>query len=124
MKKDNQKNDHILMIGAVLLFILSGFFIFRFPGAKKQDNSIIGKASLTIDFSNGKKRIFEGEIVKGETLIDALNQASKAGGFSVETFTANEEKLWRWYLNNNPVNKPPYEITLNPNDEILIKYAQ
>jgi hypothetical protein len=42
----------------------------------------VGFNSWIIDFGNGKKRSFEGNIVKGETPIDAFIQASKAGNVS------------------------------------------
>ncbi len=130
MKKKNIKSEYILITVAVLLLILSWIFILQFSGANKlkdgtiQAPKIIGTAFLTIDFGNGQKRAFEGAIVENETVVDALNQASKAGGFSIETFVANKEKSWHWYLNNQSVKSPLHEIILSPNDEILIKYAR
>ncbi len=139
MKKDKQKGDYILITTAVLLLILSGFLVFWFsPGQFSPFSSapkIIGEASLTIDFSNGEKRVFEGEVVENENLLNVLNQAAKAGNLrykldgennvaAIETFTANKTKTWQWHINGKKVEKPFYEIIVRPNDEILIKYAQ
>jgi len=135
----NKKNDYVLMVVAVLLLILSAGAIFWFSG-KRQDNNIsqsaqkiIGRAALTIDFSDGNKRNFEGEIVENETLIDVLIQASKAGNFSykldgennlaaVDSFTRNKNKSWHWYLNDKKNDKPLGEIILKSGDEILLQY--
>lgn len=135
----NKKNDFILMLAALLLLILSASAIFWFSG-KRQDNNIsqsapkiIGKAVLTIDFGNDKKRAFEGEIINGETLFDALSQSSKAGNFSyqldeknnlaaIEDFIRNNNKSWHWYLNDKKIDKSLNEIILKSGDKILIKY--
>ena len=142
MNKNNQKNEYILMLAALLLLILIGSIATWFPSAKKQNGDIatqslepkiIGRAALAIDFSNGNKRNFEGEIVENETLIDVLNQASKAGNFSyqldeknnlaaIEDFTAKASKSWRWYFNGEIINKPLSEVILKDGDKILIKY--
>jgi len=67
--------------------------------------------------------------------MNILNQAAKAGDLhykldarnsviAIENFTANKIKAWQWHINGKKVEKPFYEIIVNPNDEILIKYAQ
>jgi len=138
----NKKDDYILMIVAVLLLILIGSIATWFPSAKKQNGDIttqslepkiIGRAALTIDFSDGNKRNFEGEIIEGETLFDALNQTSKAGNFSykldeednlaaIDSFTRDKNKSWHWYLNDEKIDKPLGEIILKSGDEILLQY--
>lgn len=137
----NKKDDYVLMLAALLLLILCGSVIFWFSSAKKQDNNvsqflapkIIGKAELTIDFGNGEKRVFEGEIIENETLIDVLTQASLAGKFSykldnknnlaaIENFAAKAGKSWHWRLNDEKISKPLNEIILKSGDKILIKY--
>ena len=139
MKKDDQKNDYVLMLAALLLLILSAGAIFWFSG-KRQDNDIslsgpkiIGQAELTIDFGNGEKRVFEGEIIEGETLVDALNQAANAGLFyyqldgennvaAIESYTSNKNKSWYWYLDDKKVGGSSKGIILKSGDKILIKY--
>ncbi|MCX6813818.1 MAG: DUF4430 domain-containing protein [Candidatus Azambacteria bacterium] len=137
----NKKDDYVLMLFALLLLILSASVIFWFSGNKQDNNisqsapKIIGQAELTVDFGNGQKRVFEGEIIDGETLLDALNQASKAGNFSykldeknnlavIEDFIRNNNKSWHWYLNDKKIDKSLNEIILKSGDKILIKYAQ
>ncbi len=135
----NKKNDYILMLAALLLLILSANTIFWFSGNRRDNDisqsapKILGKATLTTDFGNGSERIFEGNIVEGETLLDALNQASKAGNFSYQldeennlaaigSFTRNKNKSWHWYLNDKKIDKPLGEIILKSGDEILLQY--
>lgn len=142
MSKNKAKNDRILMITAVLLLILSGGAIFWSFNVKNNNSAlqvlppkIIGQAALTIDFGGGEKRAFEGDIVKNETLVDVLIQASKAGNFSykldeksqlaaVENFSKNNKKFWQSYINGQRVEKPFYEVVVKPNDKILMKYVQ
>ncbi len=137
-KKQNN-NDYFLMLSAVLLLIATGSVVGWFSIKKESialverpKFQIIGNVVFTIDFGSGKKRSFEGDIVKGEAPTDALSQASKAGSFSykfdeksnlaaVDNFTKNSDKSWRWYLNGEKISKP-YEISLHANDKILIKY--
>lgn len=140
MKKSNQKDDLILITAALLLLVISGAVVFWFSIKKEPvapagqpKMEIIGSVVLTIDFGSGKKRSFEGDIVKGETPIDALIQASKAGNLyykfdeknslaAIDNFVKNSEKSWQWYLNDKKVDKPPSEIILKADDNILIKY--
>lgn len=132
-----KKNDLILILSAVSFLILSGFLIFQFSylksGLKTQSPKIIGRASLTIDFGNGEKRAFEGEIAEGETLVHALGQAAKAGNFSykldeknnlaaIDDFSGGKNKSWFWYLNGEKISKPINEISLKSGDKILIKH--
>jgi TPP-dependent trihydroxycyclohexane-1,2-dione (THcHDO) dehydratase len=139
MKNMNKKNDYILMLAALLLLILSASAIFWFSGNRRDNDisqsapKILGKATLTTDFGNGSERIFEGDIVEGETLLDALNQASKAGNFSyqldeknnlaaIDSFIRNKNKSWHWYLNDKKIDKLLGEIILKSGDEILLQY--
>lgn len=127
------------MLSAILLLTIVGFVVsFSFkkeltvPAAEQSKMEIIGSVILTIDFGSGKKRSFEGDIVKGETPIDTLIQASKAGNFSyrfdeksslsaIESFVKNSEKSWYWYLNGKKMLRP-YEIFLQAGDKISITY--
>ena len=128
------KNDYILIFSAVCLLLLSGFVIFSLsfkPALISQ--KIAGKAVLTVDFGNGDKRSFEGEIIEGETVIDALTQASLAGSFSykldeknnlasIGNFIKDNNKTWQWYLNEKKISEPLNKVQLNANDRVLIKY--
>lgn len=139
MQKKLIKNDKVLMFSTALILIISGLVIWRFSYVEKYEDyqnqapGIIGKATLIIDFGGGKKRAFEGEIVENETIVDILNQASKAGNFSykldeksrlvaVESFLKDDEKFWQGYVNNQKIDKPLNEIIIKNGDDILIKY--
>lgn len=140
MEKNYRKNDFILIIAAVLLLILSGGAIFWSFNVKNNNSvsqalppKIIGQAALTIDFGNGERRAFEGDIVENETLIGVLTQASKAGDFSykldkksdlaaIEEFTTDGKKSWHWYLNGKKIDKLPSETIIEDGDKILIMY--
>lgn len=127
------------MAAAVLLLILSAGAIFWSSNVNNNNASrvlppkIIGQAALTVDFGDGKERNFEGEIIEGETLLDALSQASKAGNFSykldeknnlaaIDNFTRSKNKSWYWYLNDKKIDKLLGEIILKSGDEILLQY--
>ena len=134
---ENQRKDLFLISISILLVVLTVFIIFQFSSfllnPRKSLHRIIGSAYLTIDFGNGTKRVFNGEIVENENLLDVLTQTSKAGVFSyglnekndlisVDTFMNNSKKSWYWYLNGEKINKKPGEANVKSNDNILIKY--
>lgn len=139
MRQKQIKNDYFLMSAAAGLLILSAFWIyFSNKTMSLRDISrrekIIGVASLTIDFGN-EKRAFEGEIVEGETILNALHQASQAGNFkyqidgknnlaAIENFVKNDKKSWQWYLNDQKISKLPDEFLLKDGDRILIRYEK
>jgi len=127
----NDKKEIILITTALLLLILIGGLAFLYSGEEKQN--IIGKAELTIDFGNGNKRAFEGDIVENETPADALSQASKVGGFSykideksnlyaINNFADGKDKTWNLYLNDKKINGLVGGVVLKSNDKILVKY--
>lgn len=135
----NKKEEIILIIAALLFLALVGGLVFWYSGKEKQNTitkeqqNIIGKAELIIDFGNGNKRAFEGEIVENETLVDVLNQAAKVGNFSykideknnlsaINSFTGGKDKIWRWYLNDKKIDNLIGGIVLKSNDKILVRY--
>ncbi len=138
-KKTNIKNsEYILMSAALLLLGLSGFtawFLDKNNDSASQTQlpAIIGTAVLTIDFGDGNKRSFEGEIVEGETSLDALAQAAKAGNFSykmngnneliaIENVAQKKNKFWRWYLDDKKIDRPLNDIVLKSGDKMLTRY--
>ena len=135
--KKLSKKDFILIFSSILLIGAISFVVFKFSRQASQFLNplpqIIGKAVLTIDFGNDKKRAFSGDIIEGENFIDVLAQAAKAGSFSyklddknnlnaIESSVDDKNKSWQWYLNNEKIIKPPSEITPKNGDNILIKY--
>lgn len=134
-KTRSSKNDLILVFSSILLLILIGFVIFRFSSNSYNimATKIIGSAILTVDFSSGEKRAFEGGIVENETFIDILNQASKAGNFSyvldeksnivaINDLNSSNKKSWRLYINDKMTGELPSKIIIKNNDNILIIY--
>ena len=131
------KKDFILIFSSILLIGAISFIVFNFSRQASHFLNplpqIIGKAVLTIDFGNDKKRAFSGDIIEGENFIDVLAQAAKAGSFSyklddknnlnaIESSVDDKNKSWQWYLNNEKIIKPPSEVTPKNGDNILIKY--
>ena len=92
---------------------------------------IVGRITLTIDLG-GKQRVFEGDVIKGETLSDVLTQTAKAGNFrfkldeknnvaAIETFATGEGKSWHWYLNGKKITGKE-EINFKTGDRVALKY--
>lgn len=88
---------------------------------------------VTIDFGNGKKRAFEGEVVTAMSAAEALREAQKIGSFSLKImlngdiaelggFISGPTKRWRWYLNNSAESRPILDVTIGGGDKILLKY--
>lgn len=135
--KKLSKKDFILIFSSILLISIISFTVFKFS---RQEShllnllpQIIGKAVLTIDFGDDKKRAFSGDIVENQNLLDALTQAAKAGSFSyklddknnlnaIESSADDKNKSWQWYLNNEKIIKLPSEVVPRDGDNILIKY--
>lgn len=137
-RKKKKSNDFILIFSAVALLALSAAAILFFATQKPPavvtdaDMEIIGKITFTIDFNNGKKRVFEGAVVAGESLADILSQSAKAGDFSfkldgkanvaaIGTLAARGGRFWRWYQNGERVANPQ-KVSLKAGDLILLKY--
>lgn len=138
-----QRGELGLIFSAIALLIMVAFAVFSFSSNKLGDKlvvapetpKIIGRAVLTIDFGNGTKRAFEGDVVENETLLDALTLTSKAGNFryeldkkmnlaAIETFTATNGKKWQLRINDKKIDKPLSEVILKDGDNILIKYTK
>lgn len=139
-KKKSGRGDFILIAAAILLLVLLGSVSYLFPSgsfkqkaASRQELEPIGRVIATIDFGNGAKRAFEGEIVKNESLMDVLILITRAGDLryrldgesniaAIDNFVASDGKTWQWYVNEKPATAPTYETILKPGDRILVKY--
>ncbi len=99
--------------------------------------SISGRATLptrlTIDFGNGERRAFQGEVEDGMTILAALFASQTAGRFSVSTdsrgrvidiagIRAGGGRAWRVYLNDAPIQDLPGHTEIQPGDKILFRY--
>lgn len=68
------------------------------------DNNSKPEASLYIDFDN-MKRTFQGEVVEGMTLLDALNAAVAAGNIDIEYVVDRENNIVLSQINDHRMEK-------------------
>ena len=91
------------------------------------------KARLILDYGNGQQRWFEGKVVKGMTVFDALNAAALAGDFKVYTSLTGEiERInglenkngqkWCCYFKDNQKITNITERPIKPGQEIICRY--
>lgn len=130
----------IRQILGVIVFVLAVAVLFNSINLRMGKNNIPGKtASLVLNFDSGSKRKFEGPVIDGMTVLDALGSSAKGGNFQVNyTFTKPGEvrlqsiagrahaiggKAWHFYLNNKPI-KVEYldKIIIQKNDIIEARY--
>lgn len=92
-----------------------------------------GLGRVVIDFGNGKKRSFEGEVKVGMTVLSALRAAEGAGNFRTLTngrggiidiagVKNNSHRRWRVWLNGVSLAQLPGETAISAGDRILFKY--
>lgn len=90
-----------------------------------------GGARLVVDFGNGKKRAFRGEVVSGMTVYDALAAAREAGGLTVAFRgdaveeiggVKNNSHEWRYYVNGKPAASVPQFEEVKPGDEVVFRF--
>ncbi len=94
----------------ILVVGISFFYVtFKLPASNLGDS-----ARLTIKFGDGQTRAFEGAVEKDMTVLQALNSASRGGGFDLRYFldksgdvnlasidgAINGPKNWHFYLNS------------------------
>lgn len=94
---------------------------------------VLRRVRLTIDFSHGEKRAFEGTAGSGLTAVSALYAAGAAGGFesvlssrgevrSIAGFPNTALRRWKAYLNGAPLTDLPGHTDLKPGDRVLLRY--
>lgn len=125
----------ILVVWAVLYFAYQNDFAREVSSLREYD--AFGKASLLLNFGDGTMRKFEGDIVGGMTVYDALNQSAKAGGFEVETtleegsvvveaiggIRNRKDKIWHFYLNESFKNRTsPLNYSIRSGDVVEFRY--
>lgn len=120
----------------IIIFIaVVWFFDWSFLRFSSFDLLASGKATLTIE-NGGSSRIFEGEIIEGMTIVDALNASAQAGGLGFEYLisatgdtyikTINgqdaSQLTLRFYVNNKEVD--PVDLNrriLKSGDKIMVQ---
>lgn len=121
----------LAVLGTV--FVLSDYLAKDATISPEQVKKAEEKARLLIDFGNGKKRAFRGEIVEGMTVYDALAASQEAAGLSfslkgegdaVEEIDGvkNNSHEWRYYVNGEPAKVSPQFEEIKPGDKIVFKF--
>ena len=120
--------EHILFQIVLVLLVLGGFVVF--------DRAARGNAQLIVDLGS-QKRVFEGEVIRGMTVLDALNAAVVAGDIKLE-FMVDEEGRTRilaldghsadavrrlaFWVNDNPIESARINsIEVKSRDRIIVK---
>lgn len=116
------------------VYILSGYLEKESaiaPGQSVSQKKNADGARVVIDFGNGKKRAFRGEVVRGMTVYDALVASREVGGFSL-SFKGdaideiggikNNSHIWRSYMNGKPITGLPQFEEVKPGDEIVFRF--
>ncbi len=109
MNTDYPFKNYWFWVVLILVIGISFFYVtFNLPVSNPGDS-----ARLTIKFGDGQTRAFEGAVEKDMTVLQALNSASRGGGFDVRYSLGkdgsvnlasidslfNGAKSWHFYLN-------------------------
>lgn len=132
MLNNNSKKWLVFVGGLVVLSVVvyAGFLLISEPVESKY-------AKVEID-SQGHKRVFEGEVIDGMTVFQALQAATLAGNLSfaytldpesnklivksINGYTADDvKKSPEFYLNSNPIDSGIiHTVPIKPGDSVLI----
>lgn len=135
----NDKNE--ILFAQIALVIILVMTVILIDVSFRQNDLFTGntaQASLLINFEN-KQRLFEGEVVSGMTILDALQAAAAAGQIklkysigednSVEIAEINDhinytaDKAFNFYLNGVRINaKNINQISIQNGDKIEIRF--
>jgi hypothetical protein len=117
-----------LIIGSLIYYL--ALQIFQLPEPRLANFS--PKARLVLDYGNGHQRWFEGRVINGMTLFDALTASAAAGNFNFQISPAgqieavdnisNSDKKWRCYLNDNQMIEDVKEQEIKRGQEIVCRY--
>lgn len=143
----NNSPSRIYLGVAVVAFFLATAFIFSWNSSFNSDfrsyfsfpaspngSRLNAHGRLVVDFGNGRKRAFEGEVRTGMTVLLALRAAEKAGNFKtvldergrivdIAGVKNNGEKRWRADVNGQPVTNGSLGSTaISAGDKIMVRY--
>lgn len=85
-------------------------------------------ARIEIDFSNGAKRVFEGELGESYPLLIALTSVAEEGNFQFETQKDAIKEIagvggsWRIYKNGAYIDAPLNNLTVKGGDRYMLKH--
>lgn len=137
---DTKQSYYWLIVAVAAIGTLAGIYILSgylekeatiAPGPAVSQKKADAGARVTIDFGNGKKRAFKGEVVEGMTVYDALVASREVGGFSLSfkgdaineiDGVKNNSHIWRSYVNGKPLADLPQFEEIKPGDEIVFKF--
>lgn len=104
------------------------------PSSSKNGRvAVNGRGILGVDFGNGQRRAFAGDIYTGMTILAALRAAENVGSFQVKTddrgavveiagVKNNGRKRWRMYVNGDPLSELPGNLEIRDGDKVMFKY--
>lgn len=133
------KKRHLIEIASiVVLLILASIFKITVNNLKNTENGGSNLATLAINLDN-LKRSFEGEVVEGMTVLDALNMAMAVGKIKlnyalddknqVRIMEINDHlnrvgnKHFAFFLNDKQISSDNlHKIKIKSGDSIIIKY--
>jgi len=126
-------------LGSVLWIVLAGLVFTGFLTAIRFNILTIQRqeAVLLISFENGERRMFQGEVIEGMTVLQALAASSKAGQIKLEYslnpenkviieelngYTKNQDKELVFYLNDSKIDSENINgIAINGGDRIEVR---
>lgn len=134
----NDKNEVVfIQIAIVIILVMTVIFIDQTFRQDTVSTTSPTQASLLINFEN-KQRLFEGIVVSGMTMLDALSAATTAGQIKLK-YSINEDnaveiteindhinhtadKVFNFYLNGNKVDADNInQIPIQNGDKIEIR---
>src|SRR3989338_923892 len=95
--------------------------------------SVRPKTRVIIDYGNGKKRVFEGAVIKGMNLQDVFWGIEYSAGIvfgvrnreieSIDCVKSRPPKKWNYYINNNiKQDDNPLDKEIGAGDKIFLVY--
>lgn len=132
-----RKVDKKTVLGLLAIALL-GALIFIYSSAKNLKKDTISTppasvlpnahtARIEINFSNGTKRIFEGELEESYPLLIALASVAEEGKFQLETQkdaikeVAGVGGSWRIYKNGTATDAPLKDLTVKGGDRYMLR---
>jgi len=131
MKKQITKDVLLVIAGLLAAGVLLRYLKVELIADRPRENL----ATLVLQFSDERKRVFQGAVVEGMTVLDALNSSSLGGGFEFKFWvdTAGQVNLialggepsqlgqggWHFYLNRDPIDIANINLIGIKEDDII-----
>ena len=133
MEKINKKQVLGLWVIALLAVL---FFIYPTMKNSGKDTNLlplgntpqeINTARIEIDFNNGSRRVFEGELKESYPLLLALESVAEEGSFQLKTQKDIIKQIagvggsWKIYKNGVPTNAPLNDLVVSGGDRYMLR---